>query len=106
MFSKNELAFANQVEEHSQQPSLADMTRRAIELLQYNAGGYLLVCPCVLGPLVHASGQWSAFGTLLGGGRIVLYDRPHVDMTYVLDLVERERVNALNLVEPVQNSRW
>jgi alkaline phosphatase len=43
VFSKNELAFANQVEEHSQQPSLADMTRRAIELLQYNAGGYLLV---------------------------------------------------------------
>jgi acyl-CoA synthetase (AMP-forming)/AMP-acid ligase II len=51
-----------------------------------------------LGPLVHASGQWSALGTLLGGGRVVLYDRPHVDMTYVLELVERERVNAMNLV--------
>jgi len=51
-----------------------------------------------LGPLVHASGQWSALGTLLGGGRVVLYDKPHVDMTYVLELVERERVNAMNLV--------
>jgi alkaline phosphatase len=42
-FSKGELAFVNQVEERSQQPSLADMVQRAIELLQYNVGGYLLV---------------------------------------------------------------
>ena len=33
-----------------------------------------------LGPLMHASGQWSALGTLLGGGKVVLYDEPHVDM--------------------------
>ena len=26
-----------------------------------------------LGPLMHASGQWSALGTLLGGGTVVLY---------------------------------
>jgi alkaline phosphatase len=43
VFSKTELAFANQVEERSQQPSLSDMVRRAIELLQYNTGGYFLV---------------------------------------------------------------
>ena len=43
VFSSAELAFANQVEQRSQQPSLSDMVRRAIELLQYNAGGYLLV---------------------------------------------------------------
>jgi len=42
-FSKVDLAFVNQVEERSQQPSLSDMVRRAIELLQYNAGGYMLV---------------------------------------------------------------
>jgi len=42
-FSNAELAFANQVKERSEQPSLSDMVRRAIELLQYNAGGYLLV---------------------------------------------------------------
>jgi alkaline phosphatase len=42
-FSNVELAFANQVEERSQQPSLSDMVRRAIELLQYNSGGYMLV---------------------------------------------------------------
>ena len=51
-----------------------------------------------LGPLMHASGQWSAIGTLLGGGKVVLYDRPHVEMDYVLELVEREGVNAMNLV--------
>src|SRR5437667_3402522 len=42
-FSNVDLAFAKQVEERSQQPSLSDMVRRAIELLQYNPGGYLLV---------------------------------------------------------------
>jgi len=51
-----------------------------------------------LGPLIHASGQWSTLGTLLGGGTAVLYDRPHMDMEHVLDLLERERVCALNLV--------
>jgi len=51
-----------------------------------------------LGPLMHASGQWTALGTLLGGGKVVLYDEPHVDMTHVLDLIERERVNSMNLV--------
>src|SRR5207244_13219458 len=43
VFSKEDLAFVNQLEERSQQPSLSDMVRRAIQLLQYNVGGYLLV---------------------------------------------------------------
>jgi alkaline phosphatase len=43
VFSNQDLAFVNQVEEKSQQPSLSDMVRRAIQLLQYNVGGYLLV---------------------------------------------------------------
>jgi fatty-acyl-CoA synthase len=51
-----------------------------------------------LGPLVHASGQWSALGTLLGGGKVVLYTEPSIDMTSVLALIARERVNACNLV--------
>jgi alkaline phosphatase len=42
-FAPNEMAFVTQIEERSDQPSLADMVRRAIELLQYNPGGYLLV---------------------------------------------------------------
>lgn len=43
LFSQDEIAFADQVEERSQQPSLSDMVRRAIELLQFNRRGYLLV---------------------------------------------------------------
>jgi acyl-CoA synthetase (AMP-forming)/AMP-acid ligase II len=51
-----------------------------------------------LGPLMHASGQWSALGTLLGGGRTVLYPHRTMDMAKVLDLVESERVAMLTLV--------
>lgn len=43
LFSRGDLAFTNEIEARAQQPSLSDMTRRAIELLQYNPGGYLLV---------------------------------------------------------------
>jgi alkaline phosphatase len=43
VFSDGDLAFTNQVEERTHQPSLSDMVRRAIQLLQYNPGGYLLV---------------------------------------------------------------
>ncbi|MGZ4735011.1 MAG: AMP-binding protein [Acidimicrobiia bacterium] len=51
-----------------------------------------------LGPLVHASGQWSTLGTLLSGGAVVLYTEPHLDVDAVLELVATERVVALNLV--------
>jgi alkaline phosphatase len=43
VFSPGELAFSDQIEARSEQPSLPDMVRRAIELLQYNRAGYLLV---------------------------------------------------------------
>jgi len=48
--------------------------------------------------LIHASGQWSALGTLLSGGAVVLYAEPHLDAASVLDLVAREHIVALNLV--------
>ena len=43
LFSDGEMAFGNEIAAGSEQPTLADMTRRAIELLQWNAGGYLLI---------------------------------------------------------------
>jgi alkaline phosphatase len=43
VFSESDLAFANQIKQGSDQPSLSDMVRRAIELLQYDPRGYLLV---------------------------------------------------------------
>jgi 3-oxocholest-4-en-26-oate---CoA ligase len=51
-----------------------------------------------LGPLIHASGQWSAFGALLSGGKLVLYAPRTMNMAAVLELVEREQVTTLNLV--------
>ena len=43
VFSRAELAYADQIEARSEQPSLSDMVRRAIELLQFNRSGYFLV---------------------------------------------------------------
>jgi alkaline phosphatase len=42
-FAKTEFAYSGLIEARREQPSLPDMVRRAIELLQYNRGGYLLV---------------------------------------------------------------
>jgi acyl-CoA synthetase (AMP-forming)/AMP-acid ligase II len=50
------------------------------------------------GPLIHASGQWSALGTLLSGGTVVLDPEPHFDPGRLLDLIAAERIVALNLV--------
>jgi alkaline phosphatase len=43
VFSRTEFSYAGQVATGREQPSLADMVRRAIELLQFNPKGYLLV---------------------------------------------------------------
>jgi acyl-CoA synthetase (AMP-forming)/AMP-acid ligase II len=51
-----------------------------------------------LGPLMHASGQWSAWGALLGGSRVVLYPHRRMDIDEVLRVVERERVTMLTVV--------
>jgi alkaline phosphatase len=47
-FANDELAFANELEAKKDQPSLADMVRRGVELLQYNPGGYLLIVDAAL----------------------------------------------------------
>ncbi len=43
LFSEGNLEFAGSADVPDSQPSLADMVRRAIELLQYNQSGYLLI---------------------------------------------------------------
>jgi 3-oxocholest-4-en-26-oate---CoA ligase len=63
--------------------------------------GPLQFIQLAVGPLMHASGQWSALTVLLGGGKVVLNPDHHVDMTRVLELVERESVVSLNLVGDV-----
>ena len=47
-FANSEMAFTNQLQARKDQPGLSDMVRRAIELLQYNAGGYVLVVNAAL----------------------------------------------------------
>lgn len=54
-----------------------------------------------LGPLVHASGQWAVLSSLLAGGRAVVYPRRSMDMSLVLDLIERERVTMLTILGDV-----
>jgi len=51
-----------------------------------------------LGPLMHASGQWAAFGTLLGGCKVVLYPERSMDVGRALDTVEHEHVTMLTLI--------
>jgi acyl-CoA synthetase (AMP-forming)/AMP-acid ligase II len=51
-----------------------------------------------LGPLMHAGGQWSALGTLLGGGTCVLDPDRHLDLARVCALIEREHIVTVNVV--------
>ena len=48
LFAPSELAFSDEVEGGGDQPTLSDMVRRAIELLQFNSGGYVLVVDAAL----------------------------------------------------------
>lgn len=43
IFASTEMPLVNRIAAGSEQPALRDMTRRAIELLQWNPGGYLLI---------------------------------------------------------------
>ncbi|HEY5705710.1 MAG TPA: alkaline phosphatase [Terrimicrobiaceae bacterium] len=48
IFSSGNLAFADEIQSAGSQPTLAEMVRMAIQLLQYNRKGYLLVVDCSL----------------------------------------------------------
>ncbi len=48
LFAPRSLAFSNQIESGSNQPSLADMVRRAISMLEQRRKGYLLVVDAAL----------------------------------------------------------
>lgn len=51
-----------------------------------------------LGPLMHVSGHWSAWGAMLCGGCIVLHPERQMDPVTVLEVVKREQVNMLTIV--------
>jgi alkaline phosphatase len=48
LFAPGDLAPSDKIESGSQQPSLSDMTRRAIQILQTNGQGYLLIVDAAL----------------------------------------------------------
>jgi alkaline phosphatase len=62
VFSKAEFSYAGQIATGREQPSLADMVRRAVELLQFNPGGYLLVVDA--GLMRHAAQENNGERTL------------------------------------------
>jgi 3-oxocholest-4-en-26-oate---CoA ligase len=51
-----------------------------------------------LGPLMHVSGHWSAWGAMLSGGRTVLHPSRQMDAETVLTVVQHERVTMLTIV--------
>ena len=77
---------------------LANRAQRATPFLPADHPGPEQFVALALGPLMHASGQWSALGTLLAGGTSVIYPQRRMDMGVVLSLVESERVVMLTLV--------
>ena len=58
LFAENDLPFTDEVTARAEKPSLADMVRRAIELLQVNRRGYVLVVDAHL----MASAAWQNQG--------------------------------------------
>jgi acyl-CoA synthetase (AMP-forming)/AMP-acid ligase II len=51
-----------------------------------------------LGPLMHVSGHWSAWGAMLSGGRAVLHPSRSMDADTVLDTIQGEQVTMLTIV--------
>jgi fatty-acyl-CoA synthase len=77
---------------------LVNRRQRLNPLLPPDDPGPELFSTMALGPLIHGAGQWSAWGALLSGGRVVLYVSQTMDMATVLRLIEDEAVTTLNLV--------
>jgi 3-oxocholest-4-en-26-oate---CoA ligase len=51
-----------------------------------------------LGPLMHVSGHWSAWGAMLSGGRAILHPSRKMEAETVLEVVDREQVTMLTIV--------
>lgn len=58
IFAENDLAFADDMASRGEQPSLSDMVRRAIQLLEFSRRGYLLIVDAHL----MASAAWQNLG--------------------------------------------
>jgi fatty-acyl-CoA synthase len=67
------------------------------EIVELAARRTLRSCPAP--PLMHGAAHWNAISTWTSGGTVVIQDQPqHLDAADILRTVERERVDALNIV--------
>jgi 3-oxocholest-4-en-26-oate---CoA ligase len=65
------------------------------EVLSERPGGVTLLPAC---PLMHGTGAFTAYTVLTDGGRVCLLESRRYDPAEMLDVVEREKVNALVIV--------
>jgi acyl-CoA synthetase (AMP-forming)/AMP-acid ligase II len=66
------------------------------EVVEKAVKGRLRVLPAA--PLMHGTAHWLSWGTLLGGGSIVLSHDHHFDPVRIWELLARERANLLLIV--------
>ena len=65
------------------------------QILSEKPGSVTLLPAC---PLMHGTGAFTAYTVLTDGGRVCLLESRRYDPAEMLDVVERERVNALVIV--------
>ena len=74
------------------QPPCADIDEYASRLTQ---PGFRFLPAC---PLMHGTGQFTAYIVMVGGGCVVTLEDRHFDATRLWDAVERHRVNSVAIV--------
>jgi acyl-CoA synthetase (AMP-forming)/AMP-acid ligase II len=78
--------------------ALAPVHPRLLALAEMGVAVPDIFVSYALGPLMHVSGHWSAWGAMLSGGRAVLHPDRQMDADRVLEVVEGERVTMLTIV--------
>ncbi len=77
---------------------LAEVPPRLANLAELGAAVPEVYVAYALGPLMHVSGHWSAWGNLLSGSKTVLHPERQMDAETVLGIIESERVTMLTVV--------
>jgi acyl-CoA synthetase (AMP-forming)/AMP-acid ligase II len=78
--------------------ALAPVHPRLLSLAEMGVAVPDIFVSYALGPLMHVSGHWSAWGAMLSGGCAVLHPSRQMDAGTVLKVVERERATMLTIV--------
>ena len=78
--------------------AVAPIHPRLLPLAQQGVAVPDIFVSYALGPLMHVSGHWSAWGAMLSGGRTVLHPSRRMDADTVLRTVASERPTMLTIV--------